>query len=135
MGILLLLHKQVSICLEVSTILQRLCIWLYTHNYIQIWLQSITSARLHSSRVLLVKLQGAISPSSQTPPLLKSPPQYLLATNTVEVRLKLEQGHGIIAVSPIRVSGHTIVITRFGSLSLEEILVDSDGHPSISKNQ
>ena len=89
-----------------------------------------TSAVWHISRAKSLKLHGAISGFLHWPPLVKFPPQYLVALRLGPLDVTLPQGQSTSANSPMLVSGHSIVIINFGFPECEGISVEIERHPS-----
>ena len=85
---------------------------------------------LHISLAKSVKLQAAMFPLDHSAPLVKSPPQYLLACNICPPELLFPQGQLTIASPPILVSGQKRISSRSFLPECDSMIVLSAGQPS-----
>ena len=93
----------------------------------------LTSASWHISRARSLKLHGAALGFSHWPPLVKSPPQYLVAIRLPSCDVILPQGQWISARSPMLDSGHSIDIVKFGFPEFEGMSVMLERQPSVNR--
>ena len=94
----------------------------------------LTFLRSQISCVKSLKLQAATFASAHVAPLIKSPPQYVVASSIPPSSdLLLPHGQLLMTCTPMLVSGHNIVILRSCLPECDGIIVLVAGQPSYKK--